>query len=95
MSAVLMHEGRNQADGRTVPAEILPETAAYFGTYTIDEANYRVVHRVVGSIRLNEAGAIERGYEFRGDALVLTARATRNESPVTYVLMWKRLGVPR
>jgi hypothetical protein len=68
------------------------EVAGYYGTYALDTKRSVITHRVLVSLRAAESGAIERGFMLQGDALVLTARAARDGSPVTYVLTWARLS---
>ncbi len=91
MIVLVMHENRNQADGRSIPEEVASEAAGYFGTYTIDAVRAVVTHHVEGSLRASESGAIERSFEFRDGTLLLTARGMRDGSFVTYVLTWTRL----
>jgi len=44
--ALLMHEQRNQADGKACDPETLPSYSAYFGTYRIDSASGVIRHQV-------------------------------------------------
>jgi hypothetical protein len=94
MSALLMHELRNQAAHSGVTAALQNEAAGYFGTYTVDPARHVVSHHVEASLRAAEAGTIDRAYSFEGENLTLTANATRDGAPVTYVLVWKRAAKP-
>jgi len=89
--ALLMPEARNQADGRTIPEGLQGDVAGYYGTYVIDSTRQVVTHRVLASLRASESGAIERSYVLQDGQLTLTARGTRDGSPVTYVLTWRRL----
>jgi len=66
------------------------EAAGYFGTYTVDSARHIVSHHVEATLRSAESGTVERAYEFKGEELYLAAKATRDNLPVTYVLVWKR-----
>jgi hypothetical protein len=92
VSALLMHELRNQATRNGVTAPLQNEAAGYFGTYTVDPARHIVSHHVEATLRAAEAGTIDRAYSFEGENLTLTANATRDGSPVIYVLVWKRAG---
>ena len=90
MIALLMHELRNQATRNEVAAALQNEAAGYFGTYTVDSAKHIVSHHVEATLRSVESGIIDRAYEFKSGKLYLTAKATRDKLPVTYVLIWKR-----
>ena len=90
MSALLMHEFRNQATRNEVAAALQNEAAGYFGTYTVDSARHIVSHHVEATLRSVESGTIDRAYEFKNGNLDLIANATRDNLPVTYVLVWKR-----
>jgi hypothetical protein len=94
MSAQLMDERRNQADGREVAADVLPNVASYYGTYSIDTGRRVVIHHVVVSLRQNESGTLERRYELRGDTLVLAADALFEGAQVTHTLHWRRAATP-
>jgi hypothetical protein len=85
-----MPKARNQAAGQTVPEELQPEVAGYFGTYVLDTKKKIVTHHVAVSLRAAESGELERGFTLQGDTLTLTAHATRAGSSVTYVLTWQR-----
>ncbi len=91
MIVLLMHEERNQADGRSIPDALAREAAGYYGTYTVDTRHGVVTHHIEASLRASESRAIERAFEFRDDTLVLTARGVQDGAPVTYVLTWSRL----
>jgi hypothetical protein len=90
MSALLMHELRNQATRNEVTTALQNEAAGYFGTYTVDSARHIVSHHVEATLRSVESGTIDRAYEFKNGNLDLIANATRDKLPVTYVLVWKR-----
>jgi hypothetical protein len=94
MSALLMHELRNQATRSGVAAALQNEAAGYFGTYTVDSARHIVSHHVEATLRAVESGTIERTYAFRNGNLALAAKATRDKLPVTYILVWKRAATP-
>ena len=91
VSALLMHEQRNQANASGVTGTLQNEAAGYFGTYTVDPARHVVSHHVEATLRTAESGTIDRAYSFAGEKLTLTAKATRDGSPVTYVLVWQRV----
>ena len=94
MSALLMHQLRNQATQSGVTAALQNEAAGYFGTYTVDPARHVLSHHVEATLRTAESGTIDRAYSFAGEKLTLTAKATRDGSPVTYVLVWRRAAKP-
>ena len=94
MSALLMHELRNQANGSGVTAALQNEAAGYFGSYTVDAGRHIVSHHVDATLRAAESGTIDRAYRFEGENLTLTAKATSGGSPVTYILVWKRAAKP-
>lgn len=91
MIVLLMHEDRNQAEGRPIPDAVASEATGYFGTYTVDSARAVVTHHIEVSLRASESGAAERSFEFRDGALLLSAHGVHDGSPVTYVLTWARL----
>jgi lipocalin-like protein len=93
MSALLMHEFRNQATRNEVAAALQNEAAGYFGTYTVDSARHIVSHHVEATLRSVESGTIDRSYEFKSGNLYLIAKATRDKLPVTYVLVWRRATI--
>ena len=90
MAALLMDARRNQADGRDVPAEVQASAAAYYGTYEVDSARQVVTHHVAASLRVSEAGTIERRFTVSGNTLVLTANALYEGERVTHTLVWRR-----
>jgi hypothetical protein len=94
MSALVMDARRNQADGRQVPSELLPNVSSYYGTYSVDTSRHVVVHRVVASIRVSESGILERRFEMRGDTLVIAADAVLEGAAVTHTLRWVRATTP-
>jgi Lipocalin-like domain len=91
MIALLMHELRNQATARQMQPTLRDEAAGYFGTYSVDTARHMVSHHIEATFRSAESGTIDRSYAFKGGNLYLTAKATRDKQPVTYVLVWKRV----
>jgi len=94
MSAQLMDARRNQADGRPLAPDFAANAASYFGAFSVDTVRRVVKHRVAASLRAVESGTLERGYELRGDSLILTAAATMDGQAVTHTLTWRR-GVER
>jgi hypothetical protein len=92
MTALLMDDRRNQANGQPVPADVQANVAAYYGTYAVDSLRHTVTHHVVASIRASEAGAIERTYRLKGDTLVLTAAAIYEGASVIHTLVWHRVA---
>jgi hypothetical protein len=95
MTALLMDERRNQADGRAVAPEVQASAAAYYGTYVVDTARRVVTHHVAASLRASEAGSIARSYVLRGATLLLTAHAMYEGAAVTHTLVWRRAGQSR
>ena len=92
MFALLMPAARNQAaGGPPIPEALAREVAGYYGSYSVDTARRVVAHHVRTSLRAAESGSIERSYLFLGTRLVLSAKATRDGAPVTYILTWRRL----
>jgi Lipocalin-like domain len=64
VTALLMHELRNEADGLSSPAEIEADFSAYFGTYTVDPGQKVVVHQVTASLsKAHASGEIRRDYK--------------------------------
>jgi hypothetical protein len=90
MITLLMDARRNQADGHAVTADVQPNVAAYYGTYTVDSTRHVVIHHVATSVRASEAGAIERSYTLSGDTLWLIANAIYEGQAVTHTLVWHR-----
>lgn len=92
MFALLMPAARNQAaGGPPIPEALAREVAGYYGSYSVDTARRVVTHHVRTSLRAAESRSIERSYLFHGTQLVLSAKATRDGAPVTYILTWQRL----
>ena len=91
VTALVMHEQRNEASGRVSPPEVQSDFSAYFGTYTINTAQRIVTHYVRGS--LNAAGAsgeLRRNYELKDDALILSF--TRQQDGAANTLTFKRIS---
>ena len=90
ITAVLMHQDRNEASGRPSSPDLHAQMASYYGTYEVDAARTVVIHRVAASFRTNESGALERRYTFDDGRLVLAAPGVQAGVPVTYLLVWRR-----
>jgi len=67
---------------------------AYFGTYTVDDANGTVTQRLMGAISPANVGMVlTRGMEVRDNTLVIRLQtAAADGMPVTRTLTWRRLG---
>ena len=67
---------------------------AYFGTYTVDEAQRIVTHHLRGSLFPNRVGQDQiRHYEFAGSRLTLkTPPVLRGGSYLIGTLVWERLS---
>jgi hypothetical protein len=67
---------------------------AYFGTYTIDDAQGTVTQRLVGALSSENVGhVLTRAMEVDGDTLTIRLRtATAQGESVTRTLSWKRVG---
>ena len=95
VTALLMHEARNEADGKGSPATINADFSAYFGTYTVDTDRQVILHQVAASLSAAHAsGEITRTYELKDDALILSFIRPQNGVPVTYNLVWKHISRP-
>ena len=90
MLVLCMHELRNEAMHKVIAPALQNEAAGYFGKYKVDATRHIVSHTVTATLRSAESGTIDRSYEFKDGRLYLTAKATRNGLPVTYVLVWQR-----
>lgn len=91
--AMLMHERRNQADGRAVDPTTSSSYSAYFGTYQVDVAEGVVVHHVAGSLNGDMAsGELRRTYAFEGGMLVLGFTLARDG--ITRRLVWRQISSP-
>jgi len=67
---------------------------AYFGTYTVDDANGTVTQRLVGSLSQENVGMVlTRGMEVVADRLVIRLETTAPDgAAVTRTLTWRRVG---
>lgn len=66
---------------------------AYFGTYTVDDANGTVTQRLMGSLSPQNVGMVlTRAMQVRGDTLVIRLETTAADgAAVVRTLTWKRL----
>jgi hypothetical protein len=93
MTALLMHERRNEGDGTGSPPELQGEFSAYFGTYRVDAAQGIVIHQVTASLAAARASKeLRRNFEIRDSMLILSFVRTRNGVSVTQELIWKRIS---
>src|SRR5262245_60426517 len=79
---------RPKAAAEPTPAEAKAALAgyiAYFGSYTVDERARTVTHHRQGSVQPGDTADLVRGYEFRGDRLILRPPGT------TYEVVWERI----
>jgi hypothetical protein len=79
---------RPRAQSEPTPEEAKAALAgyiAYFGTYTIDERAGTVTHHRQGSVQPGDTADLVRGYEFRGDRLILRPPGTTHE------VVWERI----
>jgi Lipocalin-like domain len=79
---------RSKAASEPTPGEAkaaLSGYIAYFGTYTVDEQAGTVTHHRQGSVQPGDTADLVRGYEFRGDRLILRPPGT------TYEVLWERV----
>lgn len=91
--ALLMHEARNEAGGRTSTPALQPQYSAYFGTYRVDAGHGVITHRVAGSLNgANASGELRRSFAFEGDDLVLSFTTERDGVPVARRLVWRRMS---
>jgi hypothetical protein len=91
VTALLMHEQRNEADGRPSSPEVQAEFSAYFGTYTVDPTRRAIIHHVIGSLSAERAsGELRRNYAFKDGTLILTF--TRTQDGAINSLVWKRVS---
>jgi len=96
VTALVMHELRNEADGRSSPPDTQAEFSAYFGSYKVDVARGLITHNVAGSLSAAHAShELQRNYELRDGVLTLSFTRPRNGLPVTHVLSFKRVRSPR
>lgn len=67
---------------------------AYFGTYTVDDANSTVTQRLMGSLSPSNVGMVlTREMQVSGDQLVIRLNTTAaDRTPVVRTLTWQRLS---
>jgi hypothetical protein len=67
---------------------------AYFGTYTVDDAQGTVTQRLLGALSQENVGSVlTRAMEVSGDTLVIRLQTTAADgSAVTRTLTWRRVG---
>ena len=67
---------------------------AYFGTYTVDDANGTVTQRLMGSLSPSNVGMVlTREMQVSGDQLVIRLNTTAADgAPVVRTLTWQRLS---
>jgi len=91
VTALVMHEQRNEASGRASPPEVQADFSAYFGTYTIDTAQRIVTHHVRGSLNAGGAsGDLRRNYEFKDGTLIV--RFTSRQDGADNTLTFRRIS---
>ena len=96
VTAFVMHELRNEADGRSSPPDTQAEFSAYFGSYKVDVARGLVTHKIVGSLGAAHASReLQRNYELRDGVLTLSFTRLRDGLPVAHVLSFKRVSSQR
>jgi Lipocalin-like domain len=65
---------------------------AYFGTYTIDEANHTVTHHLEGAIAAADMGRnLMRQFEILGDKLTIVVRTSSPKEKQIRTLTWERV----
>jgi len=93
VTALVMHELRNEADGRSSPPDTQAEFSAYFGSYKVDVARKLVSHKIAGSLSAARAShELQRNYELRDGSGTLSFTRPRNGLPVAHVLPFKRVS---
>ena len=66
---------------------------AYFGTYTVDDAQGTVTQRLTGSLAVENVGIVlTRSMQVERDRLVIALQTTVQGENVTRTLTWKRVG---
>lgn len=67
---------------------------AYFGTYTVDDAQGTVTQRLLGALSPENVGQLlTRAMTVQGDVLTIKLEtATTSGEPVTRTLIWRRVG---
>jgi Lipocalin-like domain len=67
---------------------------AYFGTYTVDDAQGTVTQHLEGALSRENVGLVlTRAMEVHGDSLIIRLQTTSSDgTAVTRTLTWKRVG---
>lgn len=67
---------------------------AYFGSYTVDDAQGTVTQRLLGALSRQHVGAVlTRAMTVQGDSLVIRLDTQAADgTPVTRTLTWRRVG---
>lgn len=67
---------------------------AYFGTYTVDDAQGAVTQRLTAALSQENVGQVlTRAMTVEGDTLTIRLRTTSIQGePVTRTLLWRRVG---
>jgi hypothetical protein len=93
MAVSIMPAGRKRNAGAQVTGDearaAMTSYAAYYGTFTPDEAGGFVTHRLQGSLNPGMAADQKRFYEFAGDRLTLRPPAAANGNQTR--LTWQRM----
>jgi hypothetical protein len=93
VTALLMHELRNEAAGRPSPPGTQGDFSAYFGSYKVDTVRGIVTHKVTGSLSAVHAShELQRNFELSNGVLTLSFIRPLNGLPVVHVLTWKRIS---
>ena len=91
--ALVMHELRNEANGRSSPPDTQGEFSAYFGSYKVDAVRGIITHTVTGSLSAAHAShELQRNFEVGNGLLTLSFIRPRNGLPVAHVLTFKRMS---
>jgi Lipocalin-like domain len=65
---------------------------AYFGTYTIDEANHTVTHHLEGALAAADVGKnLVREFQISGDKLTVIVRTNSPKEKQIRILTWERV----
>ena len=83
VTALVMHESRNEAGGHCSPDEVQAEFSAYFGTYSVDIEQGMVIHQVTASLSAAHASG-EMRVRFNVVGIKLTIWQSRESDP------WRR-----
>jgi len=65
---------------------------AYFGTYTVDQANHSVTHHIEGALVAGDVGkSLVRHFQVSADKLAIIVRTTSAEGNQVRTLNWERV----